>query len=423
NMIYASASVIVCLSSDHRIIEFNDEAERLYGRSREDVLGEDYFRLFLPESVWDGVASDLKKVLKGDPTRGYQNPVRTADGSERILQWSVSRIRVGEGQFGVMAVGQDITERRLAKEELETSLSLLRATLESTADGILVVNSEGKILSFNQRFVDMWCIPASVAASRDDSQALAYVLDQLKDPEIFLTKVRDLYSQQDAESFDVLEFKDGRVFERYSLPQRIGEKSIGRVWSFRDVTERRRAEGALRESEERFRSAFEDAAIGMDLVSLDGRFFRVNNSLCKMLGYSREEMLTMAFSDVSHPDDMVKSADYQHQLLAGKITHFHMDKRYIHKKGHIVLALLSVSVVRDAKGSPTYFIGQIQDITETKRAEQELLKRHSELSVLYKISSAISHALDMNELLTCLLAAVTGIEIFNLSRKGAIFFV
>ncbi|MEK7825621.1 MAG: PAS domain S-box protein, partial [Nitrospirota bacterium] len=231
------------------------------------------------------------------------------------------------------------------------------------------------------------------------------------------------YSQQDAESFDVLEFKDGRVFERYSLPQRIGEKSIGRVWSFRDITGRRRSEGALRESEERFRSAFEDAAIGMDLVSLDGRFFRVNSALCKMLGYSREEMLAMSISDVSHPDDMIKNADYHRLLLAGEITHFHMEKRYIHKKGHIVWALLSVSVVRDAKGSPTYFMGQMQDITETKRAEQELLKRHSELSVLYKISSAISHALDMSELLTCLLDAVTGIDIFNLSRQGAIFFV
>ncbi|MBI5747172.1 MAG: diguanylate cyclase [Nitrospirae bacterium] len=309
------------------------------------------------------------------------------------------------------------------KEELENSLSLLRATLESTADGILVVNSEGKIESFNQKFVDMWRIPAPVAASRDDNQALAYVLDQLKDPEGFLAKVRELYSQQDAESFDVLEFKDGRVFERYSLPQRIGKKSIGRVWNFRDVTEQRRAAGALRESEERFRSAFEDAAIGMDLVSLDGRFFRVNRSLCKMLGYSEQEMLAMSISDISHPDDMIKSADYHRQILAGEITHFHMEKRYIHKKGHIVWALLSVSVVRDAKGSPTYFIGQIQDITDSKRAEQESLKRHSELSVLYKISSAISHALDMNELLTCLLDAVTGIEVFNLLRKGAIFFV
>ncbi len=423
HMIQTSASIIVCLSSDHRILEFNIEAERLYGRRRDDVLGEDYFSLFLPESARDGVASDLKKVLNGEPTRGYQNNVTAADGSERILHWSVSRIPVGEDQFEVMAVGHDITDQKRAEVELENSLSLLRATLESTADGILVVNNEGKIESFNQKFVDMWRIPSPVAASRDDNQALAYVLDQLKDPEGFLAKVRELYSQRDAESFDILEFKDGRVFERYSLPHRIGEKSIGRVWSFRDITERRRSERALQESEERFRSAFEDAAIGMDLVHLDGRFFRVNSSLCKMLGYSSEELLTMSIRDVSHPDDMIKNTDYHRRLLAGEITHFHMEKRYFHKKGHIILALLSVSVVRDATGSPTYFIGQVQDITEPKRAEQELLKRHSELSVLYKISSAISHALDMNELLTCLLDAVTGIEIFNLSRQGAIFFV
>jgi len=136
-------------------------------------------------------------------------------------------------------------ERRRAKEELERALSLLRATLDSTADGILVVDQEGKIVTFNRKFVEMWRIHEPIIATKDDSQALTLVLDQLKNPDEFLKKVRELYSQPDAHSYDVLEFNDGRVFERYSRPSRIGGKSIGRVWSFRDVTERRQAEETI----------------------------------------------------------------------------------------------------------------------------------------------------------------------------------
>jgi diguanylate cyclase (GGDEF)-like protein len=116
--------------------------------------------------------------------------------------------------------------------------SLLVATLDATADGILVVDLHGKITRFNKRFVQMWRIPQAILDEGDDDAAIDFVLSQLSDPEAFVSKVREVYGKPHAESFDILDFLDGRVFERYSIPQQAGNAAVGRVWSFRDVTDR-----------------------------------------------------------------------------------------------------------------------------------------------------------------------------------------
>ena len=121
-----------------------------------------------------------------------------------------------------------------------------------TASGILVVNSERKIVSLNRNFLEMWGLPEFVIASRDDDLALAFVLEQLKDAETFLTQVRNLYMQPVVESYDIIEFKDGRIFERYSQPHWFKGKSVGRVWQFHDVTERKRLEASLLKEIEHF---------------------------------------------------------------------------------------------------------------------------------------------------------------------------
>lgn len=148
-------------------------------------------------------------------------------------------------QRKVVGTTLDITERKLSELARERSLSLMLATLESTADGILVVNSEGKIETFNHIFARMWRLPDDVLASKDDARALQCVLDQLSEPQKFIDKVSHLYQHPEEESFDYLEFKDGRVFERYSRPQSINGQVVGRVWSFRDVTERKVAEARI----------------------------------------------------------------------------------------------------------------------------------------------------------------------------------
>jgi len=140
------------------------------------------------------------------------------------LRISVGRVRV----------------RRRPDIESAHALSLLEATLESTADGILVVSTEGTITRFNKQFIRMWRIPPEIAESKDDDRAIAFAMDQLKDPEGFVKRIQELYNEPEVESFDVLHFKDGRIFERSSKPQIVDGIPLGRVWSFRDVTERNR---------------------------------------------------------------------------------------------------------------------------------------------------------------------------------------
>ena len=138
-----------------------------------------------------------------------------------------------------------------------------------------------------------------------------------------------------------------------------------------DVTAHRRAEETIRQNQELLRGAFDYAAIGMALVATDGRWLQVNRALCDIVGYSEQELLATTFQAITHPDDLEADLNYVRQMLAGEIRTYQMEKRYFHKLGHVVWIVLNVSLVRDPHGKPLYFIGQIQDITARKRAEEE----------------------------------------------------
>lgn len=188
---------------------------------------------------------------------------RNPSGGWLWLDGHCTPIRDSAGQVSkLLLVSRDITERKRAEESLRHSLSLLGATLESTADGILVVDMDGKVVKFNQRFVQLWGIPDEIAATQEDHKLLDFVQDQLKEPEPFIAKVRSLYAAPESTSFDVLEFRDGRIFERYSQPQYLGSAIIGRVWSFRDATKRRRAAEAHALLEAQLRQSQKLEAVG-----------------------------------------------------------------------------------------------------------------------------------------------------------------
>ena len=224
-------------------ISVNQRYCEITGYKREEILQLKLDALTHPDDI-PASREFLTRIRSGElPEYKMEKRYIRKDGAIIWVHLTVSIVRAISGDpLYLVAFIEDITKRREAESEANKSLSLLRATLESTADGILVVDVTGKILSFNQKMPDMWGIPAEIFASGDDERAINAALAKLSHPEDFMAKVVELYNNPDLASYDVLELKDGRIFERYSQPQRINDVAVGRVWSFRDVTARRRAE-------------------------------------------------------------------------------------------------------------------------------------------------------------------------------------
>jgi PAS domain S-box-containing protein len=211
--------------------------------------------LITPE-VFQRLTKEGEIKLVGSPSPSWIGiPLKTSSGiiGVMVLQHYTKENIYNESQLKFLdSIGSQVAnviERKRAENELEQSHSLITATLESTADGILVVDKTGKITNFNSKFIELWRIPSSIIQTDNDEALLSYVLDQLTDPIGFIDKVRELYENEDETSTDFLSFKDGRTFERYSQSQVFNGTCVGRVWSFRNITEQKNTLLALHDSE------------------------------------------------------------------------------------------------------------------------------------------------------------------------------
>jgi PAS domain S-box-containing protein len=224
--------------------------EKILGYRDDELIGEKYFYdLFAPEVREELKAAAFQAFKAKQPFKAFPNPNVSKAGKIVHLETSgIPMLDEAGNLIGYRGADTDITARKHAEENLKNSISLMMAAFESTADGILIVDSSGKIIHFNEQFTRLWKIPLEILEGKDDEKVVQFVLDQLKAPDQFEAKVKELYAHPDAVSFDAIEFKDGRVFERYSQPQRIDGKAVGRVWSFRDVTKRIQAEEELKRS-------------------------------------------------------------------------------------------------------------------------------------------------------------------------------
>ncbi len=312
--------------------------------------------------VWTVEADSYRK-----PT-AFRLMLRAADDIvvlERPPWWTTSRViglLAALAGIILLAALWVVILRRRVDERTET----IRATLESTADGILVVNSAGKVTAYNRKFAEIWDIPESVMASRDDSALLNFVLPQLKDPDGFLAKVRATYANREAQIDDVVEFKDGRVFERHSEPQWVSGKSVGRVWGFRDVTDRVRDKADLQESGEYLKSLLDSLQTGILVIDpANHKIVDVNSCALKMIGGSREAVIGQSCHGVVCPAE------------AGKcpITDLHQTvDRY--EGTLLTLSGQWIPIQKSAlpltrKGHP-YLVEAFVDITERKETERQL---------------------------------------------------
>ena len=217
-------------------------------KTEEEILGKTDYDLY-PKELADGFFADDQVVLQtGQPVINREEFVIDSTGQKNWLLTSKIPLKDENGNLsGLIGIGRDISKRRQAEQDLRESEIKMEVILQSTADGILAIDGNGKVIKTNKRFTELWQIPKILIDSGDDQALLDYVLDQLTDANEFISKVQKLYQSVD-QDLDHLHFKDGRVFERFSAPLVIPNSSIGRVWSFRDITSARLAEEEIQKS-------------------------------------------------------------------------------------------------------------------------------------------------------------------------------
>ena len=319
--------------------------------------------------------------------------------TQLIEELEALRVRVAE----LEALG---TGQRPDDEALQDGEGVLKATLDSTADGILAVDLNGRVIFANKRFAELWRIPPDLLEAGDDNEMLEFVQGQLEAPEPFLSKVRELY-QSFRDELDTLRFRDGRVFERYSRALVRGGKLAGRVWSFRNVSARARAEEALRESELKHRTILERIEEGYYEVDLAGSFTFFNDAMRNILGYSDEEMPGLNYREYMDEQNAAEVYRLFNQVYCSGISAQALDWQLIRKDGSRRAVETSVSLMRDAAGRPCGFRGISRDVTERRRAEEERraleirMQEVQKLDSLGVLAGGIAH--DFNNLLMTIL--------------------
>ena len=285
----------------------------------------------------------------------------------------------------------------MAAKDLKTHRqALLQAQYEASVDGILMVDADAKIVSCNTRFAELWDIPDRLLSSRDDEPVLAYVLNKVSDSEGFLQRVRELYENRWEKAFDEIELKDGRTIERYTTPVfGPGKRYLGRVWYFRDVTDRRRAEDSQRTTEARYRELFEagsDAVIVVDLDTM--RIEDANRAAARLFGYSKSELLRLTVDRLcAEPDLALQTLRAAPRVGAGPAA---PGRGLIVRKDGTAFPA-EIAAGRYRHGGAPKAIAALRDVSERERAaqaeffrEREQLQRQFVATVSHELRTPIS---------------------------------
>jgi PAS domain S-box-containing protein len=322
-----------------------------------------WVKLLHPDDRERVLAEDKRTNETGEPfSMEYRQFAK--DGRLVWIKDEATLVKDEEGNpsywLGIML---DITEQKRAQEALRQSELRLRTVTTNVPVVLFALNYAGVITLSEGKGLRALGLEAEEIVGRSISEVFGDKPGILQDVDRALG----------GEELSTVREVGSRTFEMWYSPLRARTGEItGVIGVTADITERERAEQALREAQELFRSAFDNAPIGIAVSNLDGHYLRVNRALCDILGYSEEELLSTTFQDLTYPEDREASMAYVDRLVAGEIDKYSLEKRYVRADGTPVWVSLSVSLVRDADDRPLYYVAQVQDITERKQAEERL---------------------------------------------------
>jgi len=410
-----SGDAIISRSLDRTILTWNRAAERLFGWTAREAIGRN-IRLIVPPERFGENTRNRELVHQGHPVPSYDTVRIAKDGRHVDVSLSQSPIKNERGEvIAVSLLLRDITERKQA----EQARGQLAAIVENSNDAIIGRSLDGTITSWNAGAERLLGYSAGEAIGRP----IAFTI-----PEGQHIRIAEIGEKvQRGEAVPPHETrrktKDGRVIDVMSSisPLRDGSGTIvGASQILHDITALKQADNAMKESEERFRAAFEQAGVGMGLRALDPRnprWLRVNEKLCEILGYTRDELLHLSTVDLTPPEDRGTAIDYNEKLLRGEVASYSREKRYVRKDGCIIWTNVSIAAVRTPDGRPTHVISVIEDITERKRAAERIdfLSQYDALTELPnrtlfqdRLELAVAHARRRDEFL--------GVLMVNLDR-------
>ncbi len=377
-----SGEAVFLTDVDGRIVYVNPAFEKIYGYSQKEVLGltprilksgvvpEEVYRIF-----WDTLLS--KKIVSGEIIN------RAKDGRLLDIDASANPVLDDDGNIiGFLAIQRDITERKRAQGQLEVEKANLEQLIESAPEAIVLANKDCKIARVNSEFTRLFGYAAD--------EALGRCIDDLLAPgnlyEHAASLTREVIDGNRVNLETVRYRKDGTPVHVSILgtPIKAGDGPTATSYGiYRDITERKKAEEALRESEERFRRIFEEGPLSMATAGADFRFITANAAFCKMVGYTEEELRGLTFKDITQPDHLEKDIELVEELYYGRISLYRTEKRYIRKTGEIVWGSATISAIRDHEGNFQYFLAMVEDITQRRRAEEALRESEKFLTNIF----------------------------------------